>query len=123
MKLRIKGNSLRLRLSRPEANAVSAGQRVEESTRFADGSILGYALQPADVAAPSARFANGLVEVQVPAAAAADWADSQQVALIDADGVRDGELTILIEKDFTCVEPRPGEDQSELFPNPKTSAA
>ena len=32
----------------------------------------------------------------------------------------DGVFRILVEKDFTCIEPRDGEDQSDLYPNPKS---
>jgi len=28
-------------------------------------------------------------------------------------------MQVLVEKDFTCIDPRAGDDQSDLFANPK----
>lgn len=49
MKLRIKGNSLRLRVSRSEVAKLLKGQRVEETIHFAPQSAapLSYALEQA----------------------------------------------------------------------------
>jgi hypothetical protein len=41
------------------------------------------------------------------------------VSLHGEQPLEHGVLRILVEKDFTCVEPRDGEDQSDLYPNPK----
>lgn len=120
MKIRIKGDTLRLRVSRPESEALGRGERVEETTHFAGGATLRYALQPAEVAAAEASFTDGLIEVRVPAEATRRWAEGLDIALTDDIDQATGPLGLLIEKDFTCVEPREGEDQSDLFPNPKT---
>jgi hypothetical protein len=32
-------------------------------------------------------------------------------------------LTILVEKDFACLTPREGEDESDMFPNPDDDGA
>ena len=42
-----------------------------------------------------------------------------RVAVIEAD--LDG-LFVLIEKDFACTQPRPREDESDMFPNPNAVA-
>lgn len=44
MKLRIEGNSIRLRLTQPELSRFGATGRVEETLRLADGRRLVYAL-------------------------------------------------------------------------------
>ncbi len=121
MKLRIKGDTLRLRVSRPECEALGRGERVEETTHFPGGSELRYALQPAPVTAAEASLQGALVEVRVPADGTRRWAEGLDVTLTDSIDQATAPLELLIEKDFTCVEPRAGEDQSELFPNPKTS--
>ena len=45
---------------------------------------------------------------------------SDQQVSISAEQNLDGggHLTILIEKDFACLAPRDGEDESDMFPNP-----
>lgn len=48
MRLRIKGNSLRLRLTRSEVARLSVGEPVEESTEFAPDHVLRYRIQPGD---------------------------------------------------------------------------
>ncbi len=45
MKLRIKGNSLRLRLQQAEIAALREGKAVEETVRFSPASRLVYALE------------------------------------------------------------------------------
>ena len=45
MKLRIRGNTLRLRLSRSEVDLVGQGKEVEESTSFPGGGKLQYVLR------------------------------------------------------------------------------
>ena len=49
------------------------------------------------------------------------WAAGNDVSLHGEQPLEHGVLRILVEKDFTCVEPRDGEDQSDLYPNPATA--
>ena len=70
MKLRILGNSIRLRLTRGEVDRVCAGEWVEESTRFAPApaSALVYRVGPGgDIEQTSASFSDGVVSVVLPA--------------------------------------------------------
>ena len=62
-----------------------------------------------------ARFGDGCLAVSVPRETALDWARTDQVSLHG----RQGDVAILVEKDFECLEPRPGEDDTDAFPNPK----
>ena len=66
MKLRIKGNSLRLRVSRSELAQFQAGGRVEETIRFAEAreAWLTYALESAVQLSP-VRVRYGLQDVTV----------------------------------------------------------
>jgi hypothetical protein len=118
MKLRTRGNSLRLRLTRPEVAAVGRGERLEEVVSFAPGERLVYALECAGHAV-NARFAGGCVTVQVPAREAAEWSVSDRVGIEAEQPVEPGVvLRILIEKDFACLTAREGEDDADAFPNP-----
>ena len=52
------------------------------------------------------------------------WADSEQVSIEAVQTIDDGsELKILVEKDFACLTPREGEDESDLFPHPEEGEA
>ena len=119
MKLRIRGNSVRLRLSRGEVEAFDRAGRVEDAVRFGPGSCLTYALERTTDAAVAARLRGDGVVVLIPAALAETWCRTDQVGLEGEQPTGDGELLrILVEKDFTCLKTRSGEDESDAFPNP-----
>ena len=124
MKIRIQGNSVRLRLSQPEVAALSSAGTVEDSVRFgADAdSVLRYALSKSEAEHIDAHFRQNRIEIRVPARWADEWAGSGQVGLEAAVAVGpSGSLRILVEKDFQCPTPRPGEDDRDLFPHPDQS--
>jgi hypothetical protein len=116
MKLRIRGDSLRLRLTRGEVAALAARGAVEEATHFPEGAALRYRLlAERDAPAPSARFAAGVLTVALPEARARAWAASEDVSIEAAVPCEGGTLRILVEKDFPCPTSRPGEDDSDAF--------
>ena len=119
MKLRIKGNSIRLRLTQSEIRQIAAGQTVREEVLFGTGHFA-YALLPDPaLSAPDARFRDGELEVRLPADLAAQWAHTEQVGIEARVPGRSGtSLHLLIEKDFQCLHKRPGEDESDHFKNP-----
>ena len=48
---------------------------------------------------------------------------TEQVAIAGEQRLDDGALlTLLVEKDFACLAPRPGEDESDMFPHPEADA-
>jgi hypothetical protein len=122
MKLRIRGNSVRVRLGESEVAQLVESGRVSERVRFSavPGESLTYTIaSSAEAKEIAASFAENEIKVVVPAVAAKEWAGSTQVGMdrvqpIDADGG----LSILIEKDFRCLAPRPGEDQTDSFAHP-----
>jgi hypothetical protein len=119
MKLRIRGNSLRFRLTRGEvAELVRAGS-LEETVQFASGSRLIYSLRiGAEAANPVAALDGARITVALPAGPAKLWAESEEVGIYSPASA---DLEIVVEKDFKCLEPRPGEDQSDAFDNPKAA--
>ena len=123
MKLRIKGPTLRLRLTRGEIGALLEEGVVEERVPFAPGVSLIYRLRR-DAAAfsISATFRNGVVEILVPEGEAREWGTSELVTLAHEQALPDGTLRITLEKDFACLAPREGEDESDNFPHPEASA-
>jgi hypothetical protein len=120
MKLRIKGNSLRLRLTQGEVRTLREEGVVEDRVRFGGEAALVYRLsRNAGTSSIHASFANGVVEVLLPERAALDWASSNEVTLAGAQPAAvDSELRIVVEKDFACLTVREGEDESDNFPNP-----
>lgn len=116
MKLRIRGNSIRLRLTRGEVQDLVTRGTVAELTTLPVGPGFGYQLRAdAAVGAPTATFEAGVLGVAVPKAAAETWAASEEVAIEGQLPVAGGTLTILVEKDFPCLTVRAGEDDSDAF--------
>jgi hypothetical protein len=127
MKLRIKGNSIRLRLGQAEVRRLAIDGIVEESTAFGPSKqdCLAYALcASSDVSVVSASFADRRLVIRAPSVMVHRWATTDQVGIHAIQpAVNDDELRILIEKDFECIEAPPGESQEDAFPNPQLEAA
>ena len=121
MKLRIRDNSVRFRLERGEVDTLRDESRVAASTCFAEGIEFVYAVESdAGCNSPAAVFAANAIVVRLPAAAVRKWADSEQVSIEGAQVAPDNStLAILVEKDFACLAPREGEDESDMFPHPQ----
>ncbi len=124
MKLRIRDNSIRLRLTRGEVDSLRADGLVEACTEFPGGREFGYVLEssPASVQ-PGAFFSDRVITIRVPETMALAWASTEQISIQGEQLLDDGEkLTILVEKDFVCLAPREGEDESDMYPNPQADS-
>ena len=125
MKLRIRGNSLRLRLSRGEVNELAERGRVDDGIAFGAGpdARFGYSAVCADDASLlSARLGAGSIVVTLPGSLARAWAASDDVGLEGEQPIGNGDvLRLLVEKDFACLTTRTGEDDTDAFPNPNVS--
>jgi len=120
MKLRIKGPTLRLRLTQGEIRALEEQSIVEERVPFPGGMNLVYRLKR-DAAAReiSATYDQGVVEIRVPESAARQWCTTELVALVHEQPLPEGVLRITLEKDYACLAPRSEEDESDNFPHPQ----
>ena len=116
MKLRLKGNSIRLRLTQREVEGLVRLGVVWEVVEFGPSHArFTYGIE-ADrkVESVRAEYANDRMIVLIPEPQARQWAESGQVGIeADLDGLR-----ITVEKDFACLKPRTDEDESDMFPNP-----
>lgn len=125
MKLRILGNSLRLRLTKGEVDRVCAGHWVTEHTHFAPAPAvpLSYRVGPGgEIKEARARLEGAVVSVELPADFLSTWANSTVVGCEARQTIDENtELRILVEKDFKCLAPREDEDQSDAFANPLES--
>lgn len=125
MKLRIRGDSLRLRLKRGEVDQIAAGGSIVEETHFPD-SVLTYRLDVSEDDDMSANFERGSLVISLPKSKVSDWAGSDEVSLSAEQKLAGaGSLSLLVEKDFSCLEPghhRDGEDDEDTFPHPSTQS-
>jgi hypothetical protein len=119
MKIRIKGNSIRLRLARLEVAALARSASIVERTAFDLGQSLTFTLRPSrDSRAISASCRDGAVTVHIPEAKARAWASGDEVGLSAEHPCGDGEtLSILIEKDFQCLHGGAAPDP-DAYPHP-----
>ena len=120
MKLRILDNSIRLRLTQGEVQAVNSDGLVRGRVRFPGSKTFDYVLEssPATVV-PEAHLSNNVLTVRVPVLDIRNWAESDKVSIDSKQTLDDGDgLRILIEKDFQCLSPRAGEDETDMFPHP-----
>jgi len=116
MKLRIKGNTIRFRLTQTEIETVAAGA-VEDSTQFPGGNSLIYKIQTGDSFATE--FSRGIVLITVPTQVVNAWATSDKVSIENSIALDNGsQLEISLEKDFKCLTVRPKEDETDMYPNP-----
>ena len=123
MKLRIRGSSIRLRLTQSEVRRLADEGTVEESTDFGGGHRLGYALRADDVCAPTASFDGGSIIVRLPRDAVRRWANGDEVGIEGTQPAGGGStLKILVEKDFVCIDGPTDENQDDAFPNPRGAA-
>lgn len=122
MKLRVRDNSIRLRLTRPEVKQVSTDGLVRGRVPLAGGKNFDYVLEssPATVKA-EAHISNNVLTIRVPEDQIRNWSGSDEVSIAASQVLDDGvELSILVEKDFACLAPREGEDESDMYPHPMT---
>ena len=123
MKLRIRGDSLRLRLVRSELDRLLTHGAVEEAIHFPGGQALRYRLETHPHAPNvSARLETGLVSIALPKAAAEAWGASEQEGLAAEVPLDSGTLRVLVEKDFPCNVTRPHEDDRDAFPRTTPAA-
>ena len=124
MKLRIKDNSVRLRLARSEVDTLRERGEVVARTGFPGGRTLQYRVDssPASVS-PAALFSDNTLTIRWPEAEVLQWAKTEQISLSGEQTLDDGDkLSILVEKDFACLTPREGEDESDRFPHPQAGS-
>jgi hypothetical protein len=121
MKIRIKGNSLRIRLSQSEITDFGSLGSITDTISFSPvpGNSLRYSIVAAGKQKIGAQFKGNHIKILIPEALAKEWVESNRVSLSESKKIGNDEtLSILIEKDFQCLHKRPGEDEMDNFPNP-----
>jgi hypothetical protein len=126
MKLRIKGNSLRLRVAPSEMARLLDIGRIEETIHFGpeEEAKLTYALEHRpQSAAMTVRYQSREVTVVVRTQDAHRWAAEEElIGLYGEFGIGDHRLDLAVEKDFACLDSEEPENK-DTYPNPKQGAA
>lgn len=112
MKIRIKGNSLRYRLTKSDVAAIMQNGCLEERTEFGDQALV-YTLRVNNDTGLTAGFKDNRITLFVPRKLIVQLADTDEVGFEHTQG----KLHLLVEKDFTCLD-NVAEDQSDNYPNP-----
>jgi hypothetical protein len=118
MKIRIKGNSVRYRLTRSEVEKFSREGYLEEKTEF-PGGVFTYALKAqSGIQHLDTDMSNNTITIYFPDEEKVEWYHSEQVGYKASKPIENGKsINILIEKDFACLD-HIDEDQSDNYPNP-----
>ena len=125
MKLRIKGDSLRLRIAPSEMTRLLEDGRVEETIHFGAGrdESLTYALEhAANADSLGVRYEAGRVTVVLPTAQARAWAQEDAVGVYGVVDVGAASLEIAVEKDWACLDKSEAENH-DTFANPNKGAS
>jgi len=125
MKLRIKGNSLRLRISKSEMVTLVEAGIIEDTIHFstAPEARLTYALQHV-AAGPDIRleYLPQRVEVVLSTEAVKRWASNNEVGIYGTVATAADPLELLVEKDYACLDGDNPLDE-DAFPNPNAGSA
>lgn len=119
MKIRIKENSIRLRLTKSEVETFCKEGNYSETTVIGNRSLTYALVAKEDIAMLEADFEGNIITVYITIKAKETWFDSDIISYSNRENISaNGELAILVEKDFTCMD-ETIEDQSDNYPNPK----
>jgi hypothetical protein len=121
MKLRIRGNSIRLRLLQTEVAALAKNGFISEKINFGN-TVFIYSLRVSqETTEISAEFNENEISIFLPEDAAKDWTENDTVGLSAEQKTDADSLKILIEKDFVCLDRKDDPDNADAFPHPSTN--
>ncbi|MDB5139461.1 MAG: hypothetical protein JWR12_1377 [Mucilaginibacter sp.] len=112
MKLRIKSDSIRYRLTRTDVKDLAAAGYIDDKVNFG-GQSLSYAIQATEGDALKSTYENNKITLFMPQSMISELKNTDKVGFENSSGA----LHLLVEKDFTCLD-NVAEDQSDNYPNP-----
>jgi hypothetical protein len=119
MKIRIKGNSIRYRLTKSEVETFCDNGHYQECTNFGTKNFTYSIRVKKDIHLLEAEFKNNTITIYVQLDEIKDWASNDNVGFKHKYLTESGtELLLSVEKDFMCMD-ETVEDQSDNYPNPK----
>jgi hypothetical protein len=121
MKIRIKGNSIRLRLTKTDVHNLKKNSFVEEITTIGTQQVFKYALiVDNEKQKLSASFNDNKITVYLPKIEAHIITDTDKITVEGSQkNGEESDLFILVEKDLECLDSTT-EDQSDMYKNTKT---
>lgn len=114
MKLRFKGNTLRLRLNQTEVRRLAEGATLKETVSFPGNADLSYVLSAAAIS--GATFSDGIIRISAPLDALSKWAAGEDIGLYLDFAAAPEPLRVAIEKDLECVDGPAEERNLDAFP-------
>jgi hypothetical protein len=113
MKLRLLGNTVRLRMAQSEVEQLTETGIVEESVEFLPNPLVYMVHTSKDSSQIEASFLNGWLTISLPEKAVKEWAAGNDVGM---KGSFRG-VSVLIEKDWSCLHGDETENE-DRFPRP-----
>ena len=126
MKLRIKGDTVRFRVSPSGVKSLMREGSLTSQIRFSlhpNRSLLYSLVLDENIHEPTVSFAGNEITARLPRGEAVHWASTDAVGLsreiqLDESSV----LTLLVEKDFACLDLSDVENE-DTYPNPNAGRA
>ena len=121
MKLRLRENSIRLRLLQSEISKLAEFGEVTEKITFGLSQSLNYSVK---VSAQNleilAEFRESEISIFLPLEIAKNWIETNLVGLQKEQKIDERlSLQIIVEKDFVCLDRPMDADNLDAFPHPK----
>ena len=92
--------------------------RISEETRFGANALRYTIAMSKDADSIVGEFDNNEITVFIPEPAARDWTTNDNVGFEIEQEMGDGTLTIIVEKDFVCIDRPNDPDRDDAYPNP-----
>lgn len=116
MKLRLRGNSIRLRLNRREVAELASGAVLTDRVDFPGDRALSYILEASAQASPQATFCDSAIRVCASKTAVEEWAAGNSIGIYFELPANGTVLKVAIEKDLECIDGPLDERDPEAFP-------
>ena len=121
MKIRIKDNTIRFRLSSADLKTLRKKGKVVSECRFGTSQVFKYSVvskKNGNSEFLCVDLKKNHIRIELAASDVKEWVktDLEGFDAVMDNGTKEG-LYVLIEKDWQCLIPR-DEDETDLFPNP-----
>jgi hypothetical protein len=124
MKLRIKGNSIRFRVTPSEVERLLRCGEIREHIQFTaipNDRLTYEVLSSSSEPIATVAYGFGNITVKVPQVQLTRWAGSGEVGIYTNVALHDDQvLSVAIEKDFACLDLSDAENE-DTFPNPNVA--
>ena len=117
MKIRIRENTLRIRITQSELKELEVGGTLSSTVHFPGGGALRYGIVPSQDETTQIEMIDHKIKIHLGILDYQSMMDISSVGVQSMHQTSERPLELLIEKDFSCLHPRDVED-ADTFPNP-----